>query len=104
VDAIVVAHVISIQDEMAGRLPSNGAKCDWSERAELARMSADLASDLLTFPELDDEAKLVTLFADGWRLDYRSPAVRELRRMLGNVDVKKPARGGLTKYECMQQH
>ncbi|HEV3423192.1 MAG TPA: hypothetical protein VG105_05265 [Paraburkholderia sp.] len=57
-------------------LASNSADCDWFERAKLAQMSANIASQFLAFPYFKDAAELMNLFVDGWRLDYRSPAVR----------------------------
>jgi hypothetical protein len=56
---------------------SNGADCAWSERAEFARASAGLASELV----LDDAVELARLFTDGWRLDYRSPVVQGIHRL-----------------------
>ena len=57
-------------------LAANGAHCDWPERLELARMSADLAPKLAVLPPFKDAAALARLFTDGWRLDYRFPMVR----------------------------
>lgn len=55
---------------------SNSADCDWLDRAKLARMSADLAPQFQTFPWFMDPARMVAMFVDGWRLDYRSPIMR----------------------------
>jgi hypothetical protein len=55
---------------------SNSAECDWVERVKLAQMSIDIAPQFLAFPHFKDASELVKLFADGWRLDYRSPTVR----------------------------
>jgi hypothetical protein len=55
---------------------SNSADCDWLERAKLARLAAEIASTFLVFPCFRDAKELVTLLADGWQLDYRSPTVR----------------------------
>ncbi|MFM0651801.1 hypothetical protein [Paraburkholderia sediminicola] len=55
---------------------SNSAECDWLERAKLTRMSAVIAPQFLVFPCFRDAREVVKLFADGWRLDYRSPTVR----------------------------
>jgi hypothetical protein len=59
-------------------LASNGANCDWHERVTLSRASAELAPAFLSVPLLRDDGQLARLFTDGWRLDYRSPVVREI--------------------------
>ncbi|POR54575.1 hypothetical protein B0G62_102183 [Paraburkholderia eburnea] len=64
-------------------LSSNGARCDWLDRAKLVGASHALAqrAQLLPFPQ--DEAGLLRLFnlQKGWFLDYRSPVVREIHTM-----------------------
>ncbi len=57
-------------------LASNSAECAWFERVRLARMSVDLAPQFLVFPLFRNAKEIVTLFTDGWQLDYRSPIVR----------------------------
>jgi hypothetical protein len=57
-------------------LASNSAECDWLERVKLAQTSAAIAPQFLVFPSFRDAKEIVKLFADGWRLDYRSPTVR----------------------------
>ena len=57
-------------------LASNSAECDWFERAKLAKISEALAPEFLVFPCFRDAKGMAKLFADGWRLDYRSPTVR----------------------------
>jgi hypothetical protein len=57
-------------------LASSSAVCDWIERVKLARMSADIAPQFLVFPCFRNAKEIVKMFADGWRLDYRSPIVR----------------------------
>jgi hypothetical protein len=55
---------------------SNSAECDWLERVKLAQTSVAIAPQFLVFPFFRDAKEIVKLFADGWRLDYRSPTVR----------------------------
>jgi hypothetical protein len=72
-------------------LASNGADCDRFERAELARLSAELAPSFLQAPALRDAMQLARLFTGGGRLDYRSPIVG------GMFDVcqqRAPVHGG----------
>ncbi|MCP3721269.1 hypothetical protein [Paraburkholderia sp. CNPSo 3281] len=64
-------------------LSSNGAECDWLERAQLieaCRMVAIRALDL-PFPQV--EAELVQLFNlhRGWFLDYRKPVVQQIHAL-----------------------
>lgn len=59
-------------------LASNGAACDWMERATLAQMSAELAPSLLSALNLRDAVKLAQLFTNSWRLDYRSEIVQRI--------------------------
>jgi hypothetical protein len=60
-------------------MASNGAHCDWLQRARLAQESVELA--LLFSPEFQDSAALMQLFSDAGRLDYRSLAVQHLHRI-----------------------
>jgi hypothetical protein len=55
---------------------ANPAECDWLERAKLVQMSYAIAPQFLVFPCFRDTKAMVTLFVDGWRLDYRSPTGR----------------------------
>jgi hypothetical protein len=57
---------------------ANGTQCDWLERVEIARTAAELAPDIITAFDLTTVKKLVPLFTDGWRLDYRLPVVGEI--------------------------
>lgn len=61
-------------------LSSNGAACDWLERAKLIHACKALAeiARASTFPR--DEAGLLKLFNldGGWFLDYRSKVVQEI--------------------------
>jgi hypothetical protein len=61
-------------------LSSNGARCDWLERAKLVEASRHLAGEAYALPFPRDEAGLLKLFnlAGGWFLDYRSCVVREI--------------------------
>ena len=57
---------------------ANGARCDWQDRVVIAHMAADFAPDVLATLNLTSEKMLASLFADGWRLDYRQPVVCEI--------------------------
>jgi hypothetical protein len=61
-------------------LSSNGAHCDWLERAKLVEACRSIAERASTLPFPRDEAGLLKLFNldGGWFLDYRSPVVREI--------------------------
>jgi len=59
-------------------LMANGAKANWPERLRLGSLSERLALGLRELPGIADEESLARLFTDGWRLDYRSPIVREI--------------------------
>lgn len=59
-------------------LMANGAKANWPERLRLGSLSERLAFGLRGLPGITDEESLARLFTDGWRLDYRSPIVREI--------------------------
>jgi len=57
--------------------------------ALVSRMSAELAPEFLVFPRFTDANDLIRLFTDGWKLDYRSPIVRDMadvcsERLLGS--------------------
>lgn len=56
-------------------LASNGADTNWRERA-LGRLTRAGRIRLCGDAPLCRFASLAKLFADGWRLDYRSPIVR----------------------------
>lgn len=58
-------------------LGANGGNCGWNERAELCEMSTGIAARVHAIGLVTD-AELVTLFTEGWRLDYRNPATRTL--------------------------
>jgi hypothetical protein len=64
-------------------LSSNGARCDWLERAHLVEASRDLAVRAQHLPLPRDEFGLLKLFnpQGGWFLDYRSPVVQELHAL-----------------------
>jgi hypothetical protein len=61
-------------------LSSNGARCDWLERAKLVEASKRLADEAYALPFPRDEAGLLKLFNldGGWFLDYRSAVVLEI--------------------------
>ncbi|WP_321969276.1 hypothetical protein [Paraburkholderia tropica] len=61
-------------------LSSNGARCDWLERAKLVEASKRLADAAYASPFPRDEAGLLELFNldGGWFLDYRSTVVQEI--------------------------
>jgi hypothetical protein len=59
-------------------LYANSAEVDWLERMNFKCISEVLALDFGSLPHFADESKLAELFADGWRLDYRSPVVRSI--------------------------
>ncbi|HEX8892684.1 MAG TPA: hypothetical protein VF783_05140 [Terriglobales bacterium] len=64
-------------------LSSNGASCDWLERARLIAACRERAVKVLDlpFPQLD--ADLVQLFNldRGWFLDYWKPVVRQVHAL-----------------------
>ncbi|WP_322048011.1 hypothetical protein [Paraburkholderia sp. J67] len=64
-------------------LSSNGARCDWLERAKLIDIAQELAQDVHALPLPHDEADLIKLFnlEGGWFLDYRSPIVRQIHTL-----------------------
>lgn len=61
-------------------LSSNGAQCDWMERARLIAACRELAVKALDLPFPQLEADLVQLFNlnSGWFLDYRKPVVQQI--------------------------
>ncbi|CAD6549791.1 hypothetical protein LMG27952_04917 [Paraburkholderia hiiakae] len=61
-------------------LASNGAECDWLERARLVEASRVIARQESEVPFSKDDADLHRLFnlRTGWFLDYRSPVVQRL--------------------------
>ncbi|MCX4137891.1 hypothetical protein M0D68_06830 [Paraburkholderia sp. SEWSISQ10-3 4] len=62
-------------------MTGNGAQAEWSERIRLGTLSEGIALDFAELPRFADAASLAKLFTDGWRLDYRSPVVRNIRDM-----------------------
>ncbi|WP_322048160.1 hypothetical protein [Paraburkholderia sp. J67] len=64
-------------------LSSNGAYCDWLERAKLIEARRWMAQEVHTLPLPRDEADLLKLFnLDGaWFLDYRSALVRDVHAL-----------------------
>jgi hypothetical protein len=64
-------------------LASNGARCEWLERAKLVEASRRLAEEARAFPFPRDEPGLLKLFNlhGGWFLDYRSPVVRKIHAL-----------------------
>lgn len=61
-------------------LASNGAECDWLDRARLVEASRVIARQESVVPFPKDDADLHRLFnlRTGWFLDYRSPVVQRL--------------------------
>jgi hypothetical protein len=61
-------------------LNSNGAECDWLERARLLEMSCAIASQQCKHPFLEEDFAILQLFSlqSGWYLDYRAPAVQRI--------------------------
>ncbi len=61
-------------------LSSNGASCDWLERAQLIEACLVVAINALDLPFPQAEADLVQLFnlTRGWFLDYRKPVVQDV--------------------------
>lgn len=57
-------------------LKANGGNCDTAERHRLGNESVKVASELLAIPMMKELTSLTLMFADSWRLDYRSPIVR----------------------------
>jgi hypothetical protein len=64
-------------------LSSNGAECDWLERARLVAACRELAILALDLPFPQTEADLVALFNldRGWFLDYRKPVVQQIHTL-----------------------
>ncbi|CAD6529080.1 hypothetical protein LMG27952_02259 [Paraburkholderia hiiakae] len=64
-------------------LSSNGAECDWLERAQLVEACRVVALKALDLPFPQAEADLVQLFNlnRGWFLDYRKPVVQQIHAM-----------------------
>lgn len=64
-------------------LSSNGATCDWMERARLVAVCRELAVEALDLPFPQAEADLVALFnlTAGWFLDYRKPVVQQIHAL-----------------------
>ncbi|QGZ64582.1 hypothetical protein [Paraburkholderia acidisoli] len=74
-------------------LDSNGAACDWLERARLVEACRAVAIEALDLPFPQLEADLVQLFNlnRGWFLDYRKPIVQQIHAL----SVAHLSRGGL---------
>lgn len=64
-------------------LGSNGAVCDWLERAQLVEACRVVAIKALDLPFPAVEADLVQLFNlnGGWLLDYRKPVVQHIHAL-----------------------
>ncbi|WP_321884705.1 hypothetical protein [Paraburkholderia bannensis] len=64
-------------------LSSNGARCDWLDRAKLIEACRRMAQEVYTLPLLRDEAGLRKLFNldGGWFFDYRSAFVRDVHAL-----------------------
>jgi hypothetical protein len=64
-------------------LSSNGAECDWLERARLVEASCVIARRECVHPFPKDDADLHRLFnlRTGWFLDYRSPIVQRIHAL-----------------------
>ncbi len=62
-------------------LAENGADCDWQDGVAIARLAADLAPAILASFHVTAGKELAALFAGGWRLDYRSPVVRDIHEV-----------------------
>lgn len=56
----------------------NGAGEEWTEEFEFGLNSVEIAKDFLGVPDFAEPTMLAQLFTDGWRLDYRSPAVQDM--------------------------
>lgn len=75
-------------------LSSNGARCDWLDRAKAVETARALAERVRELPFPRDESDLTRLFNldRGWFLDYRSPVVRQIHALslarLG-IDARK---------------
>ncbi|WP_434660778.1 hypothetical protein P5W99_11110 [Paraburkholderia sp. A3BS-1L] len=65
-------------------LSSNGAACDWLERARLIEACRVVAIRALDLPFPQAEADLVQLFNlnRGWFLDYRKPVVQQIHSLV----------------------
>ncbi|MGY6127073.1 hypothetical protein ACW9YV_16750 (plasmid) [Paraburkholderia strydomiana] len=60
-------------------LNANRAQADWLRRMYLKSLSEIVASQFFNLPQFADGSKLGELFTDGWQLDYRSPALRDIQ-------------------------
>ena len=64
-------------------LSSNGAECDWLERARLVEAARVIAEQESARPFPKDDADLHKLFnlRTGWFLDYRSPVIQRMHAL-----------------------
>ncbi|WP_321948092.1 hypothetical protein [Paraburkholderia sp. J10-1] len=78
-------------------LRSNGAECDWLERARLVEMARTIAERESARPFPKDDADLHKLFKlrTGWYLDYRSPVVQRIHSLC-TARLKRGSNSGRT--------
>lgn len=64
-------------------LSSNGARCDWLDRAKLIEACREMAQEVYALPLPRDENGLLKLFNldGGWFLDYRSTHVQKIHAL-----------------------
>ncbi|PVX86496.1 hypothetical protein [Paraburkholderia unamae] len=64
-------------------LSSNGAECDWLERARLVEASRVIAGQesVNHFPKDDSDLHALFNLKTGWFLDYRSPVVQRIHAL-----------------------
>ncbi|QBR00500.1 hypothetical protein [Paraburkholderia pallida] len=64
-------------------MKSNGAQCDWLDRARLVEASREVARQACELEYPKDESDLIKMFnlQAGWFLDYRAPIVQEIHAL-----------------------
>ena len=79
-------------------LSSNGAECDWLERAKLVEASRMIAGQESVHPFPSADADLHRLFnlRTGWFLDHRSPVVQRIHALCVATLKSRPESGGNT--------
>lgn len=76
-------------------LSSNGAECDWLERAKLVEASRVIAAQegARPFPRADADLHRLFNLRTGWFLDYRSPVVQRIHALCVATLKSRPESG-----------
>jgi hypothetical protein len=85
-------------------LKANGGNCDTAEWHRLGDESSKVASGLLVIPKMTELASLTLMFADSWRLDYRSPIVRGVFDVCAIVRIDEFRKGGLIRHAKLHEN